>query len=377
MRYVRLLAHESAVLVLLGRRYALYLLTCIALLVVAGGILYGIVPIHVAIFPDGLDPTEVQKLESALRQSGVAVPFEQSGPMNAEALRRADAALGLGDVYGQLTALQNDGSTESAYLYQLIAIAFPPPAEDASSRLSKASSLDGSEILSLVLTSERHLASVAPAVPGRPFVPIVIALLAVFTPFLITLEAVRRNADTNLGAMVLAATRGAYLSRSLLWVAWGTIWGVVLLGLLLVCARRFFDLRPVEDFAAVALDYLPAGVFSGAAGVIVGTIVGSAGVVAGSAGYLFALLMFGGVFVPLGAAQDWVDWISRALPMRYFLPLLRRWLTEGHADVASLWSSVGDALTPLDRLGAASYPLVSVGVVALMLAVDFVARRMQ
>lgn len=349
-------------------RYIIYLAAAAMLVLLSGWLIEGQVPLNVMVFTDGMTAEESSGITSTLELIPSAVVVATDAPLTAEALRQNDAVLGIGKAMGKFVAVENSASGQDGYLARFLrGLPHIESATDDSSPFNPVA------VLATVLAVPES-ANLLVDAGRRPFLPAMIGLLTIFAPFLLAIETYGRQRDSGLLWMSIAAGRGATLPALAARFIVSLVGGLLLLVVLLAVARAAFGAAQDSAWPQILLWYLPAAVFSAALGSAVALWTGGARVLGSSAGYLFALVVFGGVFVPVAASAPLVQWISTVVPTRYFLPVLRRWMFEG--QLPSLVES--PALTILQRQSTSemqTYLVVAGAALVLVLASAALTRR--
>lgn len=164
----------------------------------------------------------------------------------------------------------------------------------------------------------------------RSAVPGLIALVAVFTPFLLASGAFVRERETGMLEIVILAGRrkwSALVGGKLLLPI---LIAAVSLLLQLLVARSFFGFGFEPGMAGMLLLQFLAMLASGLLGLSVSALVRSqqqAYVV--SAVYLLGLILFTGYVYPLEQASTIVRFASNILPLTFSGPALEGWLMQG------------------------------------------------
>lgn len=363
------LTYELQEILSLRLRYVIYVLSAVALVLLSGWLVEGPAPVNVIVFTDGMAAEESQQLARTVALVPSATVVLYDGSLDAETLRRNDAVLGIGMVLGRITALENSASSQDGYLGAFLRSL---PHLDTSAT-SNSSPFNAVATLATILAVPES-ANVLVDAGRRPFLPAMIALLALFAPFLIALETYARQRASGLLLMSIAADRGHISSATIGRLVTSVLGGMVVLLVMLAVAREIYGVGRDVSWPQVALWYLPAALFSASVGSVVGLSTGGQRVLGSSAGYLFALVIFGGLFAPLAAAAPIVQWISLAVPTRYFMPVLRRWMFEGQVPTLAILPD----LTSL-QLAAVSEMRIYIGIalasVLVLIVAAVVARR--
>jgi ABC-type multidrug transport system permease subunit len=159
----------------------------------------------------------------------------------------------------------------------------------------------------------------------------VLVFVAVFAPFLFALESFVRQRQNQLQPIYLAAARSSWLSYSLAKVVAAVVVGVVVLVSGLVVAGALFGLLPTNGLPEMVVLYVLAATASASLGVSIAAMVESNRALGAVVGYFLALLLFGGVFLPLSSASPIVQAASYAFPLRFPMHEFHMWLMQGQA----------------------------------------------
>lgn len=315
-------------------RYAFYVVIAAALVILSGWLVEGSVPINIVVFKAGLAAFESEKLVETVRLiPSVNVIVTDAAP-SPEILHQADAALGVGKILGKLTAIENVASSQAGYLAEALR-SIPQLPDTDSVDTYEADQESTVALLARILAAPQSTNLLLDA-GRRPFLPAMIALLTVFAPFFIAVETYARHRDTGLLAIRIAASQGRTSGSVLARLLGLVLIGCLLLLVLLAVSRVVYGVAGYATWPLLVLGYLPAAICSASVGSIVGFWTRGSRVLSLSAGYLFALVIFGGLFAPLAVSAQPVQWISTIVPTRYFLPILRRWMFEGQMPFAAI-----------------------------------------
>lgn len=323
---LKFLRVESNEIYLFRFRYAGLLVLATLAVVLAGLLSQKEVPARGVVFNESMTPAEIDQITTYLTNFSNVTFDEVATSIDPAELRRQDAAFGLGKTQGQITAVWNPAASEQVS----IQLAVPPQ----SAGQPAAPEAAPSEVNVAIIVREALLAGANPISPptlAAPHILVtkVLVFVSVFAPFLFALESFVRQRQNQVQPVYLAGARGAWFAYCVAKIIAAMLAGLVVLVAGLSAAGAFFELLPSEGLFAAAGLYLLAALASASLGIAIGATIESNRALGAVSGYFLALLLFGGVFLPLSSASPLVDAASFAFPLRYPLNQFHQWLLQG------------------------------------------------
>jgi ABC-type multidrug transport system permease subunit len=371
MSLLRFLRAELTEIHLFRLRYAGLLALAAVSVVLAGQLSYEDIPARGIVFTEGMTEEESDQIATYLVNFSNVEFSEVPTRIDPEALRARDAAFGLGKARGQFSAVWNPAASEQVTI-QLA----QPPNNGAQGAGATPPAGETGDTDSDVATDVRAalLAGVVPISPptlAGPHVLItkVLVFVSIFAPFLFALESFMRQRQNQVQAVYLSGSRGSLAAYCIAKVMTSVLAGIVVLIAGLVAAGALFELLPTDGALPMLVLYICAATASAAIGLTVAAIVESNRALGAVAGYFLALLLFGGVFLPLSSASPIVQAASYALPLRYPMHHFHMWLLQGQAfDLNNVLAGVPAPGSAFELMMFAALVLASILASVLALA---------